>query len=104
MVFRDTSLPFPQSVGLLIQVIVPCSSNSSSDLLALSCGELGLGNTGTLEGESCASGPRPFLSKQGRTFVWWRFTGTALPDLKDKGSDTKRFATTTHALPSPFLE
>ena len=99
MVFRDTSLPFPQSVGLLI---VPCSDNSSSDLLALSCGELGLGNTGTLEGESCASGPRPFLSKQG--IVWWRFTGTALTDLKNKGSDTKRFATTTHALPSPFLE
>ena len=54
-----------------------------------------LARTGrTSEGESCALGPCPFLSGQRITFVWWRFTGTVLPDLKNKGSDTKKFATT----------
>ena len=39
-----------------------------------------LARTRTLEGESWALGLCPFMSEQRITFVWWRFTGTSLPD------------------------
>lgn len=46
-----------------------------------------LAKTWTLEGEGWALGPWPSLSEQ-RSFVWWRFTGTSLPDY-DLSSRTK---------------
>ena len=61
--------------------------------------------TGNSERESCALGPCSFLSENNvclgeiyRNMVTWPW-----PDLKNKGSDTKKFATTNHVPPSPFL-
>ena len=55
----------------------------------------------TLEGERSALGPCPFLSEQRITFVLvevYRNNMTCpCPDLKNKGSDTKKFATTNLA-------
>ena len=61
----------------------------------------------TSEGESWALGPCPLLSEQRITFVLLEVYGNIVtwlwPDLKNKGPDLKKFATTNHAHPSPFL-
>ena len=66
-----------------------------------------LARTWTSAGESCALGPCPFLVRTEsniclveiyRNVVTWPW-----PDLKSKGSDTKKSATTNHTRPSPFL-
>ena len=44
------------------------------------------------------------LVRTEKNIVWWRFTGVKWPDLKNKGSDTVKFATADQGPPSPFLE
>ena len=61
--------------------------------------------TGTLKGKNCALGPCPFLSRQNNICmveIYRNIATWSWPDLKNRGSDTKKFVTTNHAPPSPF--
>ena len=67
-----------------------------------------LARTWTLERESSAFGPCPYLSEQNNVCSSGDLQEPSLPDhdltSRTKGSNTKKFVTTNHAPPSALLE